>query len=158
VVAHGTAALPEPAPAFAGHLVRVRVDEATGEVKIMDYVAVQDVGFALNPLLVEGQIHGGIAQGIGLALREALVFDEGGQLLSGSFMDYGLPRIADIPHLETILLHNPSEHGAYGMRGIGEPPIIPGAAAIGNAIRDATGARLTALPMRPEAVWRALRG
>ena len=157
VVAHGTEALPEPAPAFTAHLVKVRVNEATGEVQITDYLAIQDVGFALNPLLVEGQIHGGIVQGIGMALREALVFDSGGQLLSGSFMDYGLPRMEDVPRLEIVLLNNPSEHGAYGMRGIGEPPIIPGAAAIGNAIRDAVGTRLTELPMRPERVWRALQ-
>ena len=126
-------------------------------VKILAYIAVQDVGFALNPMLVHGQMHGGIAQGIGLALQEAIVYDGEGQLLTGSFLDYGLPLAEDLPHLETILVENPSPLGPYGVRGVGEPPIIAGAAAIANAIRNATGARLTTMPMNSEALWVALQ-
>ena len=108
-------------------------------------------------MMVEGQIHGGVAQGIGWGLHEAMLYDVNGQLLTGSFMDYDLPKIEKIPNIEVILIENPSPLGPFGARGIGEPPITAGAAAIGNAIRNATGARLCELPMRPEAVWRALR-
>ena len=116
------------------------------------------MGFALNPTMVEGQIHGGVAQGIGWGLHEALLYDGNSQLLTGTFMDYDLPKIEKVPNVEVILIENPSPLGPFGARGIGEPPIVPGAAAIGNAIRDAIGARLCELPMRPEAVWRALQG
>jgi CO/xanthine dehydrogenase Mo-binding subunit len=102
-------------------------------------------------------MHGGIVQGIGMALHEALVYDEGGQLLSGTFQDYYMPRAEEAPHLETVLVENPSPLGPYGVRGVGEPPIVAGAAAIGNAIRDAVGVRVTQLPMKPEVVWRAIQ-
>ncbi len=157
IVGEGHAVMPEAAPAFTAHLVRLKVDRESGQITVLDYVAAQDVGFAINPLLVEGQMHGGIVQGLGMALGEAMIYDEYGQLVSGSFMDYGVPRMADAPSLATLLIQNPSPHGPYGARGIGEPPITAVAAAVGNAIRDLTGARLTALPMRPEAVWRAMQ-
>ena len=147
----------ENAPGFGVHLVRVRVEPETGHVSVLNYIAVQDVGFALNPLLVEGQMHGGIVQGIGMALQEAMIYDEDGQLLTGSFTDYGIPLAADVPHIETILMEIPSPLGPFGARGVGEPPVIAGAAAIANAIRDATGVRLTRLPMLFEPLWRALQ-
>lgn len=157
VVGMGNAAVETNAPGFGVHVVKVHVEPETGQVTVLDYLAVQDVGFALNPMLVEGQMHGGIVQGIGMALHEALVYDENGQLLSGTFQDYYMPRAEEAPHLETVLVQNPSPLGPYGVRGVGEPPIVAGAAAIGNAIRDAVGVRLTQLPMKPEVVWRALR-
>ena len=157
VIGEGRAAVEENAPGFVVHLAKVEVDTDTGHVEVKDYVAIQDVGFALNPMMVEGQIHGGVAQGIGWGLHEAMLYDVNGQLLTGSFMDYDLPKIEKIPNIEVILIENPSPLGPFGARGIGEPPITAGAAAIGNAIRNATGARLCELPMRPEAVWRALR-
>ena len=157
VIGEGRAAVEQNAPGFVVHLAKVEVDTDTGHVEVKNYVAIQDVGFALNPMMVEGQIHGGVAQGIGWGLHEAMLYDVNGQLLTGTFMDYDLPKIEKIPNVEVILIENPSPLGPFGARGIGEPPIIAGAAAIGNAIRNATGARLCELPMRSEAVWRALR-
>ena len=133
------------------------VDELTGEVKPVRYVAVQDVGFAINPTLVEGQIHGGVGQGIGWALYEGMQYDNDGQLLSATLMDYTLPKFEMIPPIETVLVEVPSVHGAYGSKGVGEPPAIPGPAAVANAIRDLTGVRATQIPIRPqtlaEAIW-----
>lgn len=157
IVGEGGSAIKENSPGFVAHLVKVTVDPETGRVQPLEYVSVQDVGFALNPMMVEGQLHGGLAQGIGLALHEAMIYDADGQLLTGSFNDYTIPRADDVPNFETILLENPSPHGPFGVRGVGEPPIIPGAAAIGNAIKDATDVRLTHLPMHSERVWRAMQ-
>ena len=120
------------------------------------YLAVQDVGFALNPTLVEGQIHGGVAQGLGWALHEAMIYDEYGQLLTASFMDYDLPGFEVMPDIDVVLVENKSPFGPFGARGIGEPPITAGAAAVANAVRNAVGARVTDLPLRAERVWRAL--
>jgi len=157
VVGEGRSAPQTNAPGFVCHIVKVRVDEETGKVTPLRYVAVQDVGFALNPLLVEGQIHGGVAQGVGWGLYEALRYDENGELLTASLMDYTLPRADQLPRIEPVLVQHPSPHGPFGARGIGEPPITAGAAALANAVRDATGARITDLPLREETVWRALQ-
>ncbi|WP_322510486.1 xanthine dehydrogenase family protein molybdopterin-binding subunit [Chloroflexus sp.] len=158
IVGDGRAAPAENAPGFVAHIVQVAVDPETGRVKPLRYVAIQDVGFALNPLMVEGQIHGGAAQGVGWGLYEALRYDERGELLTASLMDYTLPRAADLPSFEAVLVHNPAPNGPFGARGVGEPPITAGAAAIANAIRDATGVRIYELPMRDEVVWRAIHG
>lgn len=152
----GSSALTESAPGFAAHLAEVEVDRITGEPRICRYVAVQDVGFAINPAAVEAQIHGGVVQGIGWALYEGMTYDGDGQLLTATLMDYALPRATMVPAIETVLVEVPSEHGAYGAKGVGEPPAIPGPAAIANAIADAVGVRATRLPMRPETVARAL--
>ena len=154
VQASGRAAGPQGAAAFIAHVVRVAVDRETGRVRPTDYLSVQDVGFAMNPLLVEGQIHGGAAQGLGIGLQEALRHDDAGQLLTGTLMDYGMPRATAVPPVTAHLLQTRS-HGAYGALGVGEPPIIGGAAAAANAIRDAVGARPASLPLDPETVWRA---
>ena len=114
-----------------------------------DYVAVQDVGFAINPAAVEGQIQGGVAQGIGWALYEGISYDEDGQPQAASLLDYTLPRARMIPNMEVVLVEVASDAGPYGAKGVGEPPAIPGAAAIANAIKDASGARLTSLPIHP---------
>ncbi|MCD6029340.1 MAG: aldehyde oxidase and xanthine dehydrogenase molybdopterin binding protein [Thermomicrobiales bacterium] len=151
----GSTAIRESAPGFAVHLVEVEVDDITGVTRPVRYVAVQDVGFAINPAEVEAQIHGGVAQGLGWALYEGMVYDGDGQLLTATLMDYVLPRAEMVPPIETVLVEVPSEHGAYGAKGIGEPPAIPGAAAVANAIRDLTGARMTSLPIRPEQVAKA---
>ncbi|MGH2460273.1 MAG: xanthine dehydrogenase family protein molybdopterin-binding subunit [Chloroflexota bacterium] len=145
------------APGFTVHIARVKIDPTTGEVTLRDYAAIQDVGKAINPAAVHGQIMGGIVQGVGWALREAMVYDEGGQLLTGTLMDYALPTALDVPMLQTELVEVPAPDGPFGAKGVGEPPAIPGPAAIGNAIRDAIGARLTDLPMTSERV-RAARG
>jgi CO/xanthine dehydrogenase Mo-binding subunit len=156
IVAEGTAAVAENAPGFVAHLAKVHVDPDTGHVTPLKYLAVQDVGFALNPTLVEGQIHGGVAQGLGWALHEAMVYDEYGQLLTASFMDYSLPAFDALPDIEVVMVHNPAPLGPFGARGIGEPPITAGAAAVANAVRSACGARVADLPLRDERVWRTI--
>ncbi len=156
IVGEGRSARKKNSPGSVAHLAKVKVDRDTGEVKVLQYVAVQDVGYALNPMLVEGQIHGGVVQAIGLGLFENHSYDEFGQLASASFMDYALPRTVDVPNIEAIQLNLPAPDGPFGARGVGEPPITAGAAAIANAIKDATGVRMTEMPMRPTTVWKAL--
>jgi CO/xanthine dehydrogenase Mo-binding subunit len=149
VFGRGSTAITDSAPGFAAHLAEVEVDDVTGETRVVRYVAVQDVGFAINPASVEGQMHGGVAQGIGWALYEGMTYDGEGQLLTASLMDYALPKADMIPPVETVLVEIPSVHGAYGSKGVGEPPAIPGPGTIANAIRDACGARPTEMPIRP---------
>lgn len=156
IVGEGTSAVEENAPGFVVHLAKVAVDRDTGQVTPLHYVAIQDVGFALNPMMVIGQIHGGTVQGIGWGLHEAMVYDENGQLLTGSFMDYDIPKMDTVPMVETILVQNRSPYGPFGARGIGEPPITAGPAALANAVRDAVGVRVTETPIRPEHLWRAM--
>jgi len=157
IYGRGRVAPSASAPGFAAHLARVHVDEETGAVRVLDYVAVQDVGKALNPAGIEDQICGGVAQGIGWALYEGLVYDEDGRLQTGSFMDYALPSSELVPPITPVIVEVPSPEGPMGARGVGEPPIVAGAAAIANAIADATGVHPTALPMTAERVLEALR-
>lgn len=156
VVAEGRAALKAGAPGFIVHLVQARVDPDTGAVKLVQAAAIQDVGFALNPLLVEGQMHGGTAQALGMGLLEGLDFEEG-QLLNPNFLGYAFPTATDLPPLDAVIVEEASVNGPYGARVVGEPPITAGAAALANAILDASGVRVTALPITPEALWKQLR-
>lgn len=156
VVAEGRASLKAGAPGFIAQLVRVSVDPDTAQVKLLDAVTIQDVGYALNPLLVEGQIQGGTAQALGFGLFEGQWFEEG-QLINPNFMTYAFPRFSDIPPLEAVLVERPSETGPFGARIVGEPPITAGAAAVANAIRDAVGVRVTELPVNPESLWRQMQ-
>ena len=158
IVGEGSAAKEENAPGFVAHLVKIHVDSETGRITPLDYLGVQDVGFAINPMMVEGQLHGGMVQGLGIAMYEAMVYDSEGQLVTGSFMDYAVPRADMVPSIDVVLINNPSPYGPFGARGIGEPPIIAGGAAVGNAIKDATGVRLTRLPLQGEPLWRAAAG
>jgi carbon-monoxide dehydrogenase large subunit len=150
--------------AFGAHACAVEVDADTGAVRVLRYVAVHDCGRPINPMVVEGQLHGGIAQGIGTARFEELVYDERGQLLTGSLMDYGLPRADDIPPLEVVALHHPSAVNELGIKGVGESGVISPSVAIANAVEDALlsagarGAFLTRLPLTPARVWEAARG
>jgi CO/xanthine dehydrogenase Mo-binding subunit len=154
VFGHGNVANPEKGPTSAVHLARVKVDRDTGAVRVTGYVAAQDVGKAINPAEIDGQIHGAVVQGIGWGLSEGMRYDDDGQLVTGTFMDYAMPHGLDLPPIETIIVENPSPDGPFGARGVGEVPIVPPAAAIANAIHDATGLRPSALPMTPESVWR----
>ena len=154
---HGTTARPSLAPQVAGAIAHVRVDTETGQVQVLDFHHAQDVGRALNPALVEGQMRGGAVQGVGFGLFEAIIHDASGQVLTGSFLDYALPRATDVPPIRTTIVEVPSPDGAFGVKGIGESPTVPGAAAIANAIAAATGVRLRELPMTPARVWAALR-
>jgi CO/xanthine dehydrogenase Mo-binding subunit len=152
----GRVSVADPGPMFCVHIARVRVDQETGQVSVTRYAAIHDIGRALDRELVNDQIYGGVVQGLGRALAEELVYDDSGQLRTASFADYGLPTADTVPPIEIELVEVPSEHGALGSRGIGEPPIVPGLAALANAIQDATGARLTTAPFTPEAVLNAL--
>lgn len=147
---------PSLAPSVSGHVVRIRVDRETGAVTILADHVVQDVGRVLNAALVVGQQHGAAAQGIGWATLERLVHDGNGQLLSGTFLDYALPRAEDVGRLEATSVEVPAPDGPLGAKGIGEAPVIAGAAAIANAVAAATGIRLRELPMTRPRVWRAL--
>jgi CO/xanthine dehydrogenase Mo-binding subunit len=156
VLGRGASATIARSPAFAAHLTDVEVDTETGDVRVLRHLAVQDVGRAINPAAVEGQIHGGVIQGIGWALLERMPYDGQGQLLAATLMDYALPQSDQAPPVDTVLVEVPSEHGPFGAKGVGEPPVIGVPAAIANAIADATGTRLTELPITTEALFRAL--
>ncbi len=144
--------------AFATHIVDVEVDPETGKTTILRYTAVQDVGTAIHPAYVEGQIQGGVVQGIGWALNEEYAYDESGRMLNSSFLDYRMPTTLDVPMIDTIVVEVPNPGHPYGVRGVGEVPIVPPLAAIANAIADATGHRFTDLPMSPRRVLEALEG
>jgi len=156
VVGRGSVANIPAAPSLSVHAVDVEVDTETGKVKVLSYVASQDVGLAINPLSVEGQIQGAVAKGIGWALMEHYIFDEG-VLQNTTLLDYRIPTATDVPMIETLIVEVPSEEGIYGLRHVGEPPMIPTLAALANAIHSATGVRLTELPMTPEAIWHAMK-
>lgn len=149
-------AFTQQAPAFAAQIARIEVDPDTGEVTLHDFVVVQDAGRAINPLGVEGQMQGGAVQSLGIALTEALDYDEKGRLTNPSLLDYRKLTAADLPNIETIIVEVPSPAGPFGARGVGEPPIVPAPAAIANALEDAIGVRLTECPMTPERIAMAL--
>ena len=146
VLGHGRTIIDRQSPAFTVHICRVRVDRETGAYKVTRYAAIQDVGRAINPPEVEGQIQGGAAQGLGRAMGEQLVYDSGGQLRTGSFLDYELPSIDQVPTIEVQILEIPASTG-IGTRGVGEPPAVPGPAALVNAIASATGVRIREIPI-----------
>jgi len=154
---HGGSAQTTGAPSVAAHLSHVRVDRETGEVTLIRHVIAQDVGRALNPALVEGQMRGGVAQGMGWALFEELGHDEDGRLLTGSFLDYAIPTAERVPEIETLIVEVPAPDGPFGAKGIGEAPVVGAPAAIANAVAAAGGTRLYELPMTPPRVWKALR-
>ena len=142
--------------AFTTHIADVEVDGETGKVEILRYTAVQDAGVAIYPPYVEGQIQGGVVQGIGWALNEDYVYDDEGLLRNASLLDYRMPTTLDVPNIETIIVEVPNPGHPYGVRGVGEVPIVPPPAAVANAIHDATGLRLRDLPMSPARVQAAL--
>jgi CO/xanthine dehydrogenase Mo-binding subunit len=157
VFGRGIAAPSRRAAAAAAHLAEVRVDGDTGVVTVERYVAVHDVGRAINPPAVRGQIQGGVAQGIGWALLEQMVYDEQGTLVTVGFADYALPSFRTVPPIDVRLLETPLDFAPFGARIVGEPPVVPVAAAIANAVCDAAGARVSALPITPEDVLAAGR-
>lgn len=157
VVGNGRHAQTIPSPAFCAQLAEVEIDEETGEIHVHRLVVVQDVGRAINPMAIEGQMMGGAVQGLGWALYEQMVHDGSGQLLTGSWMDYTVPHVDQAAGMiETVIVEVPSELGPYGARGVGEPPVIATAAAVANAIADCVDVRLTELPMTPSRVLSAL--
>jgi CO/xanthine dehydrogenase Mo-binding subunit len=146
VLGQGRHVITKQSPMFTVHLARVRVDRETGEWRLASYAVIQDVGRALNPPEVIGQVHGGAAQSLGRALGEELAWDAEGQLRTASFIDYSLPTIDQLPEIAVELLEIPSPFGPFGAKGVGEPPAVPGPAAVANAIQAASGIRLTELP------------
>jgi CO/xanthine dehydrogenase Mo-binding subunit len=136
---------------FHAHAAEVQVDVETGRVDVTRYVAAHDVGFAVNPTGIRGQIEGGVAQGIGQALHEEIVYQDGA-VLNPSLASYRMPSSLNVPTIEAILVETPGQHGPFGAKGIGEPPIIPPPAAIANAVAHACGARVRVLPITPERV------
>ena len=142
--------------AFATHIVDVEVDPDTGKVTILDYTAIQDVGKAIHPSYVEGQIQGGVVQGIGWALNEEYRFSSDGRMENSSFLDYRMPTSLDLPMIGTVIVEVANPGHPYGVRGVGEVPIVPPMAAIANAIYHAVGVRMNQLPMSPDAILESL--
>ncbi|MCC6146982.1 MAG: xanthine dehydrogenase family protein molybdopterin-binding subunit [Anaerolineaceae bacterium] len=143
--------------AFSAHVAEVEVDEETGHVKVKKIVAAHDVGLALNPTIVEGQIEGSIAQGIGFTLMENHTWDQQGRVEATDFKSYRIPSIGDVPKMETILIEPIDPAGPYGAKGVGEPALVATPAAIANAIYDAIGIRMTSLPITPEKLHKAIK-
>ena len=143
-------------PSLATHLVDVDVDRETGKVTILRYTAIQDAGRAVHPSYVEGQMQGGAVQGIGWALNEEYIYDDKGRLQNAGFLDYRVPVCSDVPMIDTIIVEVPNPRHPYGVRGVGETPIVPPMAAIANAVAHALGIRFTALPMSPPRVLKAI--
>ena len=145
---------------YGAHLAVVEVDAATGQVELTGYTALDDCGPQINPVIVEGQVHGGVVQGIGQALWEGAVYDESGQLVTGSLLDYALPRADGLPPIDVISTVTPSPHHPLGVKGIGEAGTIASTAAVYNAVMDALrplGVTRVDMPFTPERVWRAIQ-
>lgn len=144
---------------FGAHIAVVEIDKETGKVELKRYIAVDDVGNVINPMIVDGQVHGGLAQGIGQALLEGAVYDEAGQLLTGSMLDYTMPRADDFPMFEVDRTVTPCPHNPLGVKGAGETGTIASTPAVVNAVIDALspmGVKDIRMPMTPERVWKAM--
>ena len=145
---------------FGTHIAIVEIDEETGHVELVRYVAVDDVGNKINPMIVDGQLHGGIAQGVGQALWEGAIYSDEGQLLTGSMLDYALPRAAWFPNIELDQTVTPSPVNPLGVKGVGEAGAIASTAAVANAVIDALsplGIRHLDMPYTGQTVWRAIQ-
>ena len=157
---YSTYTLPPGSFAFATHIAYVEIDPDSGDVRVRDFVAVHDVGNLINPVIVEGQIHGGVVQGFGEAMCEAVSYADDGRPREWSFMDYAMPLAEDLPHMVVETHATEARNGAMGVRGIGEMPSCASPAALANAVHDAlrqVGAPMVDIPFTPERVWRSLR-
>ena len=144
-------------PGFGTHIVDVELDRETGRVAVTRYTVVQDAGRAIHPAYVEGQFQGGAVQGIGWALNEEYVYGDDGRLQNPGFLDYRMPVASDVPMIDTVIVEVPNERHPYGVRGVGETPIIPPLAAIANAVSRVAGRRFSHLPMSPPHVLAELK-
>jgi carbon-monoxide dehydrogenase large subunit len=135
------------------HAAVVEVDPETAEITILRYAVLHDCGNLINPMIVEGQIHGGVAQGVGGALYERMAYDDSGQLLNASFMDFLMPYASEVPHIETDHLETPSPLNPLGIKGAGEAGTIPVTATIASAISDAEGFAIRSMPISPDDLW-----
>ncbi|HEV3021193.1 MAG TPA: molybdopterin cofactor-binding domain-containing protein, partial [Pirellulales bacterium] len=156
VVGRSTVDPEGPTNGFGTHIVDVEVDPETAKVTILRYTVIQDAGQAVHPSYVEGQMQGGAVQGIGWALNEEYVFDERGHMQNASYLDYRMPTALDVPMIDTIIVEVPNPAHPFGVRGVGETPIVAPPAAIANAIYRATGVRMRELPMPPPRLWAAM--
>ena len=147
-----------PGPGFSINMADVRVDPDTGKVDVLRFTAIQDAGKAIHPSYVEGQMQGGAAQGIGWALNEEYIYDANGVMQNAGFLDYRMPVASDLPMIDTQIIEVPNPSHPYGVRGVGEVPIVAPLAATANAVRDATGVRIHDLPLSPPRVLAALDG
>jgi CO/xanthine dehydrogenase Mo-binding subunit len=158
ISAAGGFAESDSAPAFSAQIAEVEVDRETGEVRVHRLAVVQDVGRAINPLAIDGQMMGGATQGLGWALYENMIYGPEGQLLTGTLMDYAVPRFTQAAEgFDAVQVEVPSDNGPFGVRGVGEAPVIATAAAVANAVADAVGVRITDLPLTAPRVWQALQ-
>jgi CO/xanthine dehydrogenase Mo-binding subunit len=156
VIGRGTLDGMPPAPTLSVHAVDVEVDDETGKVRIISYAVAQDVGRAINPLSIEGQIQGAVAQGIGWALMEDYIFEKG-VVQNATLLDYRMPTATDVPMIDVMIVEVPSPKGIYGLRHVGEPPMVPTLAAVANAVYNAAGVRFKELPMTPEVVLNGMK-
>ena len=156
VVASASVNPPAAGPGFAVHICDVEVDPETGVTRVIRYTAAQDAGKAIHPTYVEGQYQGGAVQGIGWALNEEYLWDAEGKVENASFLDYRMPVASDLPMIDTVIVEVPNPLHPYGVRGVGETPIVPPLGAVANAVRDATGVRFHTLPMSPPRVLDAI--
>ena len=156
IVGHAQINAQGAGPSFGTHLVDVEVDRETGRVTVLRYTVLQDAGKAVHPSYVEGQFQGGAVQGIGWALNEEYIYGADGKLENAGFLDYRIPVASDVPMIDTVIVEVPNPRHPYGVRGIGETPIIPPMAAIANAIENALGIRFSELPMSPPKVLKAI--
>jgi len=142
--------------AFSAQIVDVEVDPETGLSSVKRYTIIQDAGRAISPDYVEGQMQGGAVQGIGWALNEEYFYDDEGHLLNSGFLDYRMPVASDLPMIDTVIVEVPNPNHPYGVRGVGEPPLIPAPAAVANAVENAIGRKLGSLPLSPPKVLKAI--
>ena len=156
IVGRAAVNLPMAGPGFAIHICDLEVDRGTGKSKVVRYTALQDVGRAVHPGFVEGQMQGGAAQGIGWALNEEYIFDENGVMENAGFLDYRMPVTSDLPMIDTVIVEVANPLHPYGVRGVGEVPIVPPLAAVANAMHAVTGVRFTRLPLSPPRVLEGL--
>jgi CO/xanthine dehydrogenase Mo-binding subunit len=157
IVGYNSQTVHGAAPSFACHMADVEVDPETGKVTVLRYTAIQDAGRAIHPSYVEGQYQGGVAQGVGWALNEEYIYGDDGKLQNAGFLDYRVPVASDLPMLDTVIVEVPNPNHPYGVRGIGETPIVPPMATIANAVRAATGIRFQELPMSPPKVLKGIK-
>jgi CO/xanthine dehydrogenase Mo-binding subunit len=157
IVGRASLNAPMAGPGFGAHICDLEVDPETGRSTVVRYTAIQDVGKAVHPSFVEGQMQGGAAQGIGWALNEEYIFNADGAMENAGFLDYRMPVASDLPMIDTVIVEVANPLHPYGVRGVGEVPIVPPLGAVANAMRDATGIRFTELPLSPPRVLSALR-
>jgi CO/xanthine dehydrogenase Mo-binding subunit len=157
LVARAAVSPENPTNGFGVHVADVEVDPETGKVTVLRYTTIQDAGKAVHPSYVEGQLQGGTVQGIGWALNEEYFYHDNDTVANASFLDYRMPTMLDLPMIDTIIVEAANPDHPYGVRGVGETPIVPPPAALANAIYNATGTRMEQLPMSPPVLWKQLQ-